>query len=325
MPWRVANLDNGLLGGLDNGLLELGVAPKEAQRRRRLIRNRRAYQEENECVVGSLERSCLAEAAGTAFIVTVTGVAVASGVSWMAPVAGLAVGSAVGAFASVSGAHFNPAVTLALVAGDKFPMQHVPAYLASQCAGATLASATVKCLAVTCVAMVPATVPVMPATFAAEAIATALLVFGCFTLADAVEVGRVGKGQSPILVGSLIAALTVCFGHLGVGLNPAMSFAPRILASLSGGGLSALAGAWGYVAGPCAGALLGGSFFAFVMGRGDGLYRAMATLGRSAAYNRATLVDTMLPDRVGLLSQLGLVPAAFAARDDILEDVSRVL
>ena len=50
----------------------------------------------------------------------------------------------VGAFAlgHVSGAHFNPAITLGLVAGKRFPAADAPAYIAAQVIGGLLAAAT---------------------------------------------------------------------------------------------------------------------------------------------------------------------------------------
>jgi len=279
--WQVANLDN--------GLLNLGVSRPVAKRRRNLIRARRIFKEENECAIGSLERRCLAEAVGTAFIVAVTSAA-ASCISGLGPfalalVTGLTVGSAVLAFAGVSGAHFNPAITLALLAGKKFQRNNVPAYLASQFAGATLASAAA--FALTSGSSVPLPSPAAP--FAAEAAAASILVFSCFAIGDAVEVGRIEKGALPILVGLLIASLCLAFGPLGAGINPVMSLAPRLVAALAGCGSAALTGAWSYAAGPCAGALLGGSFFSFLVGRGEGLYRASARMGQVAAQNRAEI------------------------------------
>lgn len=45
-------------------------------------------------------------------------------------------------FAPVSGAHFNPAVSLALAARGELPWRAVPPYVAAQCAGALLGTAT---------------------------------------------------------------------------------------------------------------------------------------------------------------------------------------
>ncbi|KAB2617075.1 aquaporin NIP1-1-like [Pyrus ussuriensis x Pyrus communis] len=68
---------------------------------------------------------------------TVVGIAIVWGLVFMATV--YAVGH-------VSGAHFNPAVTIALAAGRRFPVKHVPIYVMSQLSGATLASLTLRLL-----------------------------------------------------------------------------------------------------------------------------------------------------------------------------------
>ncbi|KAL8468313.1 hypothetical protein ACS0TY_031522 [Phlomoides rotata] len=46
----------------------------------------------------------------------------------------------------ISGAHFNPAVTLAFASCKRFPWKQVPAYIAAQVVGATLASGTLRLL-----------------------------------------------------------------------------------------------------------------------------------------------------------------------------------
>ena len=254
------------------GLLDLGVTQEQAQRRRSLYRRLQRY--------GSLEQRCLAEAAGTAWIVAVC--ALASGIlglssTAMALVAGTAVGTAVLAFSGVSGAHFNPAVTLALVAGKKFRAVDAPAYVASQFTAAALASVAVsRCLGGLGAVAMPALAP----TMSAEATVTAILVFVCFAVGDAVEVGRVPKHIAPLLIGCLITGLTLAFGDLRVAINPAMAFAPRLVAALVGWGRAALAGGMGYLIGPCVGGLLGGSLFALASGRGEGLYRGFAQITR---------------------------------------------
>src|SRR5215475_9600477 len=50
-------------------------------------------------------------------------------------------------FGPVSGAHFNPAVTLGLWSGGRFPSSRVPAYIAAQLAGAIVASAALFVIA----------------------------------------------------------------------------------------------------------------------------------------------------------------------------------
>jgi aquaporin Z len=53
---------------------------------------------------------------------------------------GLTVLTGAYAFGHISGAHFNPAVTLGLCAGGRFPPKEVPPYVGAQVAGAILAA-----------------------------------------------------------------------------------------------------------------------------------------------------------------------------------------
>ena len=52
---------------------------------------------------------------------------------------GLTVLTGIYAFGHISGGHFNPAVTLGLWAGDRFPLRDVPPYIAAQVVGAVAA------------------------------------------------------------------------------------------------------------------------------------------------------------------------------------------
>src|SRR5688500_8954943 len=51
------------------------------------------------------------------------------------------------AIGHVSGCHLNPAVSLGLAVGRRFPARELPAYVAAQVAGAILASATLYAVA----------------------------------------------------------------------------------------------------------------------------------------------------------------------------------
>lgn len=59
---------------------------------------------------------------------------------------GLVVLALIYALGDVSGAHFNPAVTIGFWAAGRFPAKSVPAYVASQSAGALCASLLLRCL-----------------------------------------------------------------------------------------------------------------------------------------------------------------------------------
>ena len=59
-----------------------------------------------------------------------------------------------------------------------------------------------------------------------------------------------------------------------------MNAAPRLVAAISDYGMAALAGCAAYTVGPLLGGVLGGSAFAVTSGRGHGIYRGLARLGR---------------------------------------------
>src|SRR5688572_27535013 len=148
---------------------------------------------------------------------------------------GLALSVAVNAFGGVSGAHFNPAVTIAVLAAGRFPASKVPAYIAAQLAGATAAAAI-------CASIFPAAavseanlgIP-LPASWVgtatlvtAEIVATMLLVIAIFgTAVDS-------RGRA-VKIGGFGIGLTVTFNILAIGpvtgasMNPARSFGPALV------------------------------------------------------------------------------------------------
>lgn len=218
-----------------------------------------------------------AEAIGTFFILLCgAGSAAAGGLGpvGMALVWGGAVASMVAAMSSTSGAHFNPAVTLALTAGKKFRAFEALGYLVAQLVGACGASLVVARRFATSV------VEASTGMMGAEVVLTGLLVFYCLAVGHGVESGRVHKRATPALVGLLIASLNFGFGHLGVGLNPAMAIAPRVVHALSGTGTAALIGCTACLVGPLIGGLMGGAAFAVAWGSGDGIYTNFAKLSR---------------------------------------------
>ena len=91
-------------------------------------------------------KALLAEAIGTFFVVFVM-LAVwlllpgTSDATWLKALApGLAIIAATYAFGHVSGGHFNPTLTIGLVAGGRFDIAHAPGFLIAQTLGACLAA-----------------------------------------------------------------------------------------------------------------------------------------------------------------------------------------
>ena len=231
---------------------------------------------DNNIATPTLWMRCLAESAGTSFLVLgfslISSLGLGLAASSMA--IGLVIATAVSALASVSGAHFNPAITCALTAaGDLRPLD-ASAYVCSQCAGAFLAAGLASLLT-------GVSVPTAPATFGNEAALTAALVFGCLGIGDWVARGLVTARESPALVGSWICALSIAFTQrLGAGLNPAISFGMRAAAAAAGapGGRLLLAGASSFVLAPLLGGLGGAGLLAAWLGHGTGCFTTVANL-----------------------------------------------
>lgn len=148
----------------------------------------------------------------------------------------------------ISGAHLNPAVTLGFWAARRFEARQVLPYLASQCAGALLASGVLRLLFpanVTLGATLPADTALQ--SFVLEIILTALLMFVILN----VSTGANEKGiTAGIAVGSVIALEALFAGPIsGASMNPARSLAPALVS----GHWEHL---WIYLTAPVLGALL---------------------------------------------------------------------
>ena len=156
-------------------------------------------------------RRLAAELLGTfALVFAGTGAIVINGVSGgtvshvgIALTFGLIVLAMVYAVGDVSGAHLNPAVTLGFFAARRFEARWVVPYIASQCAGALLASLALRLMFPTS-ATLGATLPAGDAmqSFVLEAVLTFLLMFVILS----VSTGSKEKGVlAGLAVGSIIA------------------------------------------------------------------------------------------------------------------------
>jgi aquaporin Z len=163
---------------------------------------------------------------------------------------GLIVLALIYAIGDVSGCHINPAVTLGFLAAGRFPAVSVLPYIASQCAGAILASAVLR-------AMFPAhetlgaTLPDEAGplvSFVMEVILTMLLMF----VALSVATGSKEKGVlAGVAVGSVIALEALFAGPVsGASMNPARSLGPALISGR-------LEHFWVYLTAPVLGALAG--------------------------------------------------------------------
>src|SRR5690349_17124029 len=162
---------------------------------------------------------------------------------------GLVVLAMIYAVGDISGAHLNPAVTLGFFAARRFPVNQVPGYILSQCAGALLASALLRLL-FPGNQMLGSTLPAGAAvqSFALEIVLTTLLMFVILN----VSTGAKEKGiTAGIAVGAVIALEAMFAGPIcGASMNPARSLAPAVVSK----NLSEL---WIYLLAPITGALIG--------------------------------------------------------------------
>lgn len=166
---------------------------------------------------------------------------------------GLVVMAMIYALGPISAAHFNPAVTLGFALARRFPWKHVPAYVASQVAGALFASG-LHALLLGDVAQrtkFGATLPSVPlaSAFGFEVVTTFLLML----VIMAVATDKRTSGTVPALAIGAAVALDALFGGpmTGASMNPARSLAPALFAS--GDALSVLPL---YLLAPSVGAML---------------------------------------------------------------------
>ena len=201
----------------------------------------------------------LTEGVGTFFLVLTIGLTLVGG----APFAPLAIGSALMVMVymggHISGAHYNPAVTLALLLRGKVRGAEAGAYMASQLVGAVVASLAV-------VALKGESLVVAPGVGASTV--QILLSEILFTFALALVVLNVAT--SPRTEGNsyygLAIGFTVMVGATAVGdisggaFNPAVGLGPAIAGLATGAGLNGQAFIY-YLVGPFIGGALAAAAF----------------------------------------------------------------
>jgi aquaporin Z len=149
----------------------------------------------------------------------------------------------------VSGAHINPAVTIGFWCARRLPGREVLPYIASQSAGASVASGIMRLL-FPGNPLLGATQPAGPPlqSFVLEFLLTALLMFVIL----GVSTGAREKGiTAGIVVGAVIGLEAMFAGPItGASMNPARSLGPALVSGQ-------IANLWIYLAAPVFGAGLG--------------------------------------------------------------------
>ena len=161
---------------------------------------------------------------------------------------GLVVMTMIYAVGDVSGAHLNPAVTLGFWVAGRLRVPDLAPYVLSQCAGALVASFTVRTLFPESTGL-GATVPAGAVfqSFLLEVLLTALLMFVIL----GVSTGAKEKGiMAGIAVGGTVALGALVGGPVsGASMNPARSLGPALASGV-------LEHAWIYLTAPLVGAIL---------------------------------------------------------------------
>jgi aquaporin Z len=185
----------------------------------------------------------------------------ASGILGVALSIGLTVMALARSIGHISGGHYNPAVTIGLAAGGRFPMGDAISYIVAQCLGAL-----VSCFVFTLIGNTGA-------TFAANGYgdlsmlkSTMFQVFVMETVLTAfflvVIMGSTRKsaptGFAPLSIGlSLTAIHLMAIPVSNASVNPARSLGSAVFASLYGGNDLALAQLPVFIAAPILGGILG--------------------------------------------------------------------
>ena len=199
-----------------------------------------------------LSSTLIAEAYGT-FLLTFVGataITVASdakvfsagqslGLGFIGLAHGLALAAGIASVGSISGGFFNPAVTVAMWAGGRFPGSRVLPYFVAQFAGAILAAAVEFVIVGMSAASLPGvdlgsnipnlSLPVLSSVIA-EVVGTTFLAMAVLGSTDRDSQG-IAWGTSAI--GLVLAASIWALGAVsGASLNPARSFGPALVSLL---------------------------------------------------------------------------------------------
>ncbi|CAA2933776.1 aquaporin NIP1-1-like [Olea europaea subsp. europaea] len=167
---------------------------------------------------------------------------------------GLVVMAMVYSVGHISGAHFNPAVTIAFATCKRFPLRQVPAYIAAQVIGATLASGTLRLLFMGKHDHFAGTLPTGSdlQSFVMEFIITFYLMF---VISGVATDNRAIGELAGLAIGATILLNVMFAGPIsGASMNPVRSLGPAIVSNryegiwiyIVGPTLGAIAGAWAY-------------------------------------------------------------------------------
>ena len=188
--------------------------------------------------------------------------------------AGLALMVVTASLGHVSGGHFNPAITIGLIAGGRFDVAHAPGFIVAQVTGAALAIALFYIASTTgSITLQPQAITTIGNGFDTNGRGTLMAVLMFETTATALLViafmgataSRSSSALAPMAIGAALATLyMLAIPISGGGLNPARSTGAALFA-----GTEALSQLWAFWLAPTIGAVLGGLLARFVLNEGS--------------------------------------------------------
>lgn len=201
----------------------------------------------------------LTEFIGTFFLVLTIGLTAVGGGSPMAP---LAIGAALMVMVymggHISGAHYNPAVSLALMLRGKLASSELVPYWVAQLLGAIVAALTVYLISGQTFAPAPAPGASIVAVLLVETLFTFALALVVFNVAT--HSATKGNSYYGLAIGFTVTVGAFAGGGTSGGAyNPAVGIGPILVHGLVGGG--SFANLWYYLVGPFLGAALAATVF----------------------------------------------------------------
>lgn len=184
----------------------------------------------------TLSRKLAAEAIGT-FTLTFVGVcAICMGVGGLVGIAlahGLAIAVMVSALGHISGGHFNPAVTIGVLAGGKIKAKEAVMYVIAQLAGAIVAAAAVKVIvapALVEAAKLGTPIPAPGIEYGAAILTEIILTFFLVLVVYGTAVDHRAPKVGGLFIGLTVALDILAGGPIsGASMNPARTFGPALI------------------------------------------------------------------------------------------------
>ena len=237
---------------------------------------------------------------------------------------GLTVLTGAYAVGHVSGAHFNPAVTIGLVAGGRFPVAKAPGYIIAQVIGGTLGALAIYSkvsghpeFAIEPVAGTFATNGFGPegspggysmgSAFVTEAVLTGVflvIIMGATAKRAAAAMGGLTIGLGLTLIHMVSIPVT------NTSVNPARSTSQALIAFTEGVTLP-MSQLWLFWAAPVAGAIVGALIYRVLLDTNQDIEQDVQVVNDGAVHNAGTKADIERSRRAQLETEtLSRTPAA---------------